>query len=206
MDGVQALAAPIFIFNVGQDGSAPANAYFSLRQVVSIGTGFPGTVLRVTFQASASTPGSAVHCSLGIWTGTNYDTTATPVPLTFGGAPGFTTGVAARISSDWVALPGFTPSTSSLVVIMENASNQAGTLGYITGVSGTKAGAYNISTYAIAAAGTTGQTSDVAGVVVAVTTIESMTPGMGVQPLPALQRPISITNLLTGEVIGFDTI
>jgi len=208
MDGVQALAAPIFIFNAGQDGSAGTNAFLSARQVVSIAQGFPGTMLRVTFQAAAGSPGSAVHCSLGIWNGSNYDMTGAPAILTFGGNPGFTMAAGARVTSDWVLLPGFSPTTGSLVIVMENASSQANTLGFVSAVGGASAGLYSTSTYNVGAPGTTGQTNTFAGMLIAVTTIESMTPGMGPggQPVPASLRPISITNLLTGEVIGFDTI
>jgi len=109
----------------------PSPGGYSLRQALTI-TGAAQGQVRVTFQAAANV-GSAGNfavnnASIGISTQTSggtagaYNTTATPVQLTFSASNGFNISTnGATLTSDWVNLTGFT-STSILIVVMDCAA------------------------------------------------------------------------------------
>jgi hypothetical protein len=90
----------------------------SLRTVVTITAGSSGRV-GATFLGGTS-PLTVAHAAIGVWTGSNTDTTATPVELKFSGASGFTLGANGTIVSDLETL-AFT-SSNRLVVILDVTS------------------------------------------------------------------------------------
>jgi hypothetical protein len=90
----------------------------SLRTVVTITGGSLGRV-RATF-LGGSTSLVVAHAAVGVWTGSNTDTTATPVELKFSGAFGFTLASNASIVSDQGTL-AFTGS-NKLVLILDVTS------------------------------------------------------------------------------------
>jgi hypothetical protein len=109
------------IFTNTFTGDDNGNANFSIRNVVAITGGAQGQI-RATFAASSSGALSTSHCSIGIWSGTGPNTTATPTELTFGGASGFSISSGASITSDWINFGGFTAS-DRLVAIFDAGAN-----------------------------------------------------------------------------------
>ncbi len=112
-----------------------------------------GQRAQVSFTCVAGGSWIADHASVGILTGTNWDTTATPVELTFSsGGHGFNVAATGQtIVSDEIDLgTPFTSSNKLVVIIDWNASNGASWLfgtaancdaGYFT----TASGGYNIA-------------------------------------------------------------
>lgn len=82
--------------------------------VPASGGGSP-TQVRVTFQASTSSPMILDHASIGIQAGAGnaWDTTLTPVELLFSGVSGFSILASATITSDWASL-GISSSTGTV--------------------------------------------------------------------------------------------
>lgn len=70
------------------------------------GGGGSPTQVRVTFQASTSSPMILDHASIGIQAGAGnaWDTTLTPVELKFSGVSGFNISATTTITSDWANL------------------------------------------------------------------------------------------------------
>jgi uncharacterized protein (TIGR02217 family) len=97
------------------------------------------------------------HCSIGVWTGTDFNTVSTPVELTFSGGHGFDIAHGETILSDWINLEF--SSSDKLVVVADIASGTYGpaqSSGQGSTVCGAKAGA----TYAAATVtGATGSLS-----------------------------------------------
>jgi hypothetical protein len=90
----------------------------SLRTVATI-TGSGAGRVCVTFLGGTSSLVVA-HASIGVWTGSNTDTTATPVELKFSGVSGFTLSANGIIVSDLETL-AFT-SSNKLVVVLDITS------------------------------------------------------------------------------------
>lgn len=122
------------IFTETPNGTDNGNQSLSFRSVCPI-TGNAQGQVRATFQASSSVSGdgdfTVDHCSIGVSTQSTvgatgaYDTTATPVELTFSGGHGFNlTTDNQTITSDWVTLAGFT--TSNLLVVTIDQSSTGG--------------------------------------------------------------------------------
>src|SRR5258705_7785439 len=113
------------IFTDTLNSSDNANDGFSIRNVVALTGGAQGQV-RATFQASSSQSFHTDHCSIGISTGTNANTTATPIELKFAGASGFNITSGTTITSDWVNLSGFTSSDKLVVIFDCNSGANSG--------------------------------------------------------------------------------
>ena len=110
------------IYTGAINGNDTGNTGYTLRNVVAI-TGNAQGQVRCTFQGSGSAAFSTNNCSIGISTGTNADTTATPVELLFSGRSGFAIGANSQITSDWANLSGFTSSNLLVVIIDMAATN-----------------------------------------------------------------------------------
>lgn len=114
-------------------GTDRADTQGSFRDVLTI-TGGAQSQVRVTFTAASGTGLAYSNCSIGIWSGTTMITTATPVPLLFGGNPGCSAAAGASTpASDWANLTGFT-SSDKLVVVTDfvstsHSTDQSGTAG-----------------------------------------------------------------------------
>lgn len=102
-----------------------ANDGLSVRNVLPI-TGGAQSQIRVTFNASASAAFKTDHCSIGIWAGTNADTTATPTELTFSGGHGFSLTSGQSITSDWVNFSGFTIANKLVPIFDVNSAAGSG--------------------------------------------------------------------------------
>lgn len=114
----------IFTGSLNADDSG--NEGFSFRNIVAI-TGDAQGQIRVTFKAASAGNFHTDHCAVGIWTGTNQNTTATPVELTFSnGGHGFSVSNGATATSDWVNLAGFTSANKLLVVVDFNVTAGGG--------------------------------------------------------------------------------
>lgn len=101
------------------------NDGLSVRNVLAI-TGGAQTQIRVTFKASSSQGLHADHCSIGISTGTNANTTAIPTELLFSGASGFTIAANGLITSDFVNFAGFTAADKLVAILDVNAAGAGG--------------------------------------------------------------------------------
>jgi hypothetical protein len=91
----------------------------SLRNTVTITGNSLGRV-RVTFKAGPTTGLIVDHAAIGIGTGSNGATTATPLELLFSGGHGFNIAANATITSDWVTL-AFT--TANVLVVIIDGNN-----------------------------------------------------------------------------------
>jgi hypothetical protein len=99
-------------------GNEPGLSGNSLRTVVTITAGSSGRV-RATFLGGTS-PLTVAYAAIGVWTGSNTDTTATSVELKVSGASGFTVGANGTIVNNLETL-AFT-SSNRLVVILDVTS------------------------------------------------------------------------------------
>jgi hypothetical protein len=129
-------ASPAFaqttIFTDTLNSSDSGNAGQSLRDVLTI-TGGAQSQVQVTFTGKAGSTTVVDHASIGISTGTNSNTTTTPVELTFSGGHGFTfPNGSTNITSDWVNLSGFTSSNKLVVIVDFDATTGGGDYGINT--------------------------------------------------------------------------
>lgn len=108
------------IFTATLSSNDGGNDGLTMRNVCTI-TGGALDQIRVTFKSAAAAVLKTDHCAIGIATGTNANTTATPVELKFSGVSGFTISIGASATSDWVNFNGFT-SSDKLVPIMDIAA------------------------------------------------------------------------------------
>lgn len=109
----------VFTNALGNNGGAGGN---TVRNPIQSLTGGPYNYIRVTF--TAATGGMVfANASVGIASGTNTNTTATPTELKFNnGSSGATLGASASIVSD--PLPFSFTSANNLIVILDVSSGQ----------------------------------------------------------------------------------
>lgn len=164
-----ALLTPSFaqttIFSETLNSSDSGNSGITIRSVLTITGGALGQV-RATFTSPGGSATTFDHASIGISNGTDGDTTAIPVELTFSGGHGFTlSGAGGSVTSDFVNLSGFTSSDHLVVTLDFNASTGGGVYGINTTTAGATgyalvgasynvvapAGQSNLGTYSIVA-------------------------------------------------------
>src|SRR6266481_4464029 len=110
----------VYTSNITNGTNNDAGSSYRMKITPSQG----GRSIKVTFETS-STNGAgslvAINCSAGVWTGTNYDTTLTPVELKFSGVSGFTiTGNSTRIESDLTDIGAtFGGGSRTLIVVID---------------------------------------------------------------------------------------